>query len=79
METIITHAKGTNKCYQSPSMGWVLGYPQTSSASVESLSSIIHKPSENMVCANENNQSYNSQCNNENNQKSIMNGKPSYL
>ena len=29
---IITHVKGTNKCHHSPSMGWVLGYPQTSSA-----------------------------------------------
>ena len=52
-----------------PSMGWVLGYPQTSSACVESLSSIMHKPSKNMLCDNENNQSYNSECNNENNQK----------
>ena len=66
---IITPVKGTNKCYQSPSMGWVLGYPQMSSACVESLSSIMCKPNKNMVCDNENNQSYNSECNNENNQK----------
>lgn len=65
---IITPMKRTNKCYQSPSMGWVLSYPQTSSACVESLS-IMHKPNKNMVCGNENNQSYNSECNNENNQK----------
>lgn len=66
---IITHVKGIDKCYQYPSMGWVLGYPQTSSAYVESLSSIMHKPNKNMVCDNENNQSYNNECNNENNQK----------
>ena len=66
---IITPVKGINICYQSPSMGWVLGYPQTLSASLESLSSIMHKPSKNMVCENENNQSYNGECNNENNQK----------
>ena len=35
--------KGTNKCYQSPSIGWVLVYPQTSSSCVESLSSIMCK------------------------------------
>ena len=66
---IITPVKRKNKCYQCPSMGWVLGYPQTLSASVESLSYIMHKPSKYMVCENENNQSYNSECNNENNQK----------
>jgi len=66
---IITHVKGTNRCYQSPPMGSVLGYPQTSSACVESLSSIMCKPSKNMACNNKNNQSYNSECNNENNQK----------
>ena len=66
---IITTVKRTYKCYQSLSMGWVLGYPQMSSASVESHSSIMHKPNKNMVCDNENNQSYNSECNNENNQK----------
>ena len=66
---IITHVKGTNICYQPHSMGWVVGYPQTLSTSVESLSSITHKPSKNMVCDNENNQNYNSECNNENNQK----------
>ena len=73
---IITLVKSTDKCYQSP---WVLGYPQMSSACVESLSYIMHKPKKNMVCNNENNQSYNNQCNNENNQKWIMNGKPFYL
>ena len=71
---IITPMKRTYKCYQSPSMGWVLGYPQTSSTCVESLSSIMYKPNKNMVCDKENNQSYNSECNNENNQKRIMNG-----
>ena len=55
IDFIITPVKGTNKCYQSPSMGWVLSYPQTSSACVESLSSIMCKPSKNMVCNNENN------------------------
>ena len=76
METIytrnsfsITLVKRTNKCYQSPSMGWFLGYPQTSLACVEFVYSIMYKPSKNMVCDNENNQSYNSECNNENNQK----------
>ena len=76
---IITPVKRTNKCYQSPSMGWVLVYPQTSSTCVESLSSTMWKPSKNMVCGNENNKSYNSECNNENNQKWIMNGKTFYL
>ena len=66
---IITHVKRIDKCYQSPSMGWVLGYPQTSSTFVESLSSIMCKPNKNMWCDNENNQSYKSECNNENNQK----------
>ena len=66
---IITHVKGTNRCYQSPPMGLVLGYPQTSSTCVESFFSIMCKPSKNMVCNNKNNQSYNSECNNENNQK----------
>ena len=41
---VITPAKGTNRCYQSPSMGWVRGYPQMSSACAESLSSIMCKP-----------------------------------
>lgn len=45
IDFIITPVKRTNKCYQSPSMGWALGYPQTSSACVESLSSIMCKPS----------------------------------
>ena len=40
---IITLVKGKNKCYQSPSMGWVLDYPQMSLACVESLSSIMCK------------------------------------
>ena len=66
---IITPVKGTNKCYQSPSIRRVLGYPQTSSACVDSLSSIMYKPSKDMVFDSENNQSYNSECNNENNQK----------
>jgi len=66
---IITSMKRTYKCYQSLSMGWVLGYPQTFSAFVESLSSTMHKLSKNMACDNENNQSYNNGCNNENNQK----------
>jgi len=66
---IITPVKGTNICYQSPSMGWVLGNHQILSASVESLSSIMDKLSKNMVCNNENNQNYNNECNNENNQK----------
>lgn len=66
---IITLVKGTNRCYQSPSMGWVLSYPQMSLACVKSLSSIMHKPNKNMVCYNENNQSYNTECNNENNEK----------
>jgi len=52
---IIIPVKGKNICYQSPSMGWVLGNPQTLSASIESLSSIMHKPNKNMVCDNENN------------------------
>ena len=30
IDFIITPVKGTNKCYQSPSMGWVLRYPQMS-------------------------------------------------
>ena len=76
---IITPMKRTNKCYLSPSNGWVLGYPQMSSAFVESLSSIMCKPNKKMVCDNENNPSYNNECNNENNQKWIMNGKPFYL
>ena len=67
--SIITPMKETNKCYQSPSMGWVLCYPHVSSACVESLSSIMCKLNINMVCDNENNQSYNSECNKENNQK----------
>ena len=66
---IITPVKGTNKCYQSPYMGWVLGYPQMSLAFVESLSSIMCKPNKSMGCDNENNQSYNSEYNNKNNQK----------
>ena len=66
---IITLVKGTNRCYQPPSMGWVLGYPQMSSACVEAPSSMMCKPSKNMVGDNENNQSYNNECNNENNQK----------
>ena len=41
IDFIITPVKGTNKCYMSPSMGWVLGYPQTSSSSLDSLSSIM--------------------------------------
>ena len=49
-----------------PSMGLVLGYPEMSLACVESLSSIMCKLSKNMVCDNENNQSYNSECNNDN-------------
>ena len=44
IDFIITPVKGTNKCYQSPSTGWVLGYPQTSLTCVESLSSIMCKP-----------------------------------
>ncbi len=79
MVFIITPLKGTNRCCHSPSMGWVLGYHQTSSTCVESLSSIMCKPNKNMVCDNENNQSYNSECDNENNQKWIMDGKPFYL
>ena len=55
---IITPMKETNKCCQPPSMGWVLGYPQTSSYCVESLSSIMCKLDKNMVCYNENNQCY---------------------
>ena len=70
---IITPVKRTDKCFQSPSMGWVLGYLQMSSTCVESLSSIMHKPNKNIVCENENNRSYNSECNNENNKKRIMN------
>ena len=66
---IIAPVKRTDKCYQPPSMGWVLGYPQTSPAFIEFLSSIMHKPNKNILCDNENNQSYNSECNNENNQK----------
>lgn len=76
---IITPVKKTNTCYQSPFMGWVLGYSQTPSVCVESLSSIMCKPNKNMVCNNENNQSYNNGCSNENNQKWIMDGKPFYL
>jgi len=64
---IITPMKRTNKCYQSPSMGWVLVYPQTSLASVGSLLSTMHKPNKNIMCGNENDESYNSECNNENN------------
>ena len=66
---VIKPVKRTDKCYQSPSMGWVLGYPQMSSTFVQSLNSIMHKPRKNMVCDNVNNQSYNNECNNENNQK----------
>ena len=66
---IITPVKGTYICYQSISMGWVLGYLQMSSAFVESLYSIMYKPNKNMVFDNENNQSYNNDCNKENNQK----------
>ena len=76
---IITPIKGKKKCDYPPSMGWVLGYPQTPSTCVESLSSIMCKPNKNMVFNNETNHSYNSECNNENNQKWIMNGKPFYL
>ena len=65
---IITPMKRTNKCYQSPSTRWILVYPQTSSACVESLYTIMHKANKNMVCDNENNESYNNECNNENNQ-----------
>ena len=50
---IITLVKGTNKCYQSPSMGWIFGYPQMSSSCVESLSSIMCKSNKIMVCNNE--------------------------
>jgi len=66
---IVTPVKETNICYQSPSLGWVLGYPQTSSVCVESLSFIMYKPSKSIVCDIENNQSYNNECNNENNPK----------
>lgn len=66
---IITPMKGTNICFYFPSMRWVLGNAQTISTFVESLSSIVHKPNKNMLCDNENNQSYNSECNNETNQK----------
>lgn len=64
---IITPIKGTKICYQSPSIRWDPRNPQMLLASTKSLSSIMHNPNKNMVCDNENSQSYNSECSNENN------------
>jgi len=65
---IITPVKRIDKCYQSPlyEMGFWLSSNVFSFCRVSLL---YNKPSKNMVCNNENNQSYNSKCTNENNQK----------